>query len=165
MRLECWFLVTSSSEVLGNTKKYLYCWVSTSHASLFWGGRPPLTSQPVPQNRKLCAESQHRSNKPETATFDFVTGNDKSKTALVGSRDVCVELQSGFEILLETNTNLFLAGGERTSLWFSCLTGGWPQYSQAVLLTLSNSSHSHSVHSPLRTPGLSTPYFHDTLRQ
>ena len=74
--------------------------------------KPPCTTE----SETACAESQRRSNKPETGTFDLMTTDDKSGTALVGSRSTSVESQSGCDILLETATTLFLAGGERTSL-------------------------------------------------
>lgn len=53
----------------------------------------------------VSAESQPPSNTPETAPFDLITACDESGTGLVGSKVTCVELQSGCEILLETDTN------------------------------------------------------------
>ena len=107
------------------------------------------------ESETACAESQPCSKKTESG----MTVGDTSGSGVAGSKVTCVELQSGCVMSLATDTTLFLAGGERISLCFSCLTGGWPQYSQTMLLTLSNSSHSHSLHFPLGTPRLSFPIY------
>ena len=119
---------------------------------------PPLTSQLVPENRKLPVLSRSLALKPPEPGM---TAGDTSGSGIAGSKVTCVELQSGCGCVmsLETETTLFLAGGERISLCFACLSGVWPQYSQTMLLTLSNSSHSHSLHFPLGTPRLSIPIY------
>ena len=118
--------------------------------------RPPLTRQLVPENWKLHVLS--RSLALKKTELGMTTGNS-SGSGIAGSKVTCVELQSGCVMSLETETTLFLAGGERISLCFSCLTGGWPQYSQTMLLTLSNSSHSRSLHFTLGTLRLSIPIY------
>lgn len=66
------------------------------------------------ESEMVCAESQPCL--PETAPFDSMTAGDKSGAGVEELEVTLAESQSGSDILFETDTNLFLAGGERSSL-------------------------------------------------